>query len=111
MGPWDAFAGSGCPTFRRWPSAQPTVPPQTGRRTAVDERSDIYGLGIIFYEMLTGKKPFLGSDAMSIILKHAKAPVPVLPHRLSQYQALINMLLAKSPENRLQSADEVLAWL
>jgi serine/threonine-protein kinase PpkA len=85
--------------------------PEQGHAEDVDERSDIYGLGIIFYEMLTGNKPFLGSDAMSIILKHTKAPVPVLPHRLGKYQALINMLLAKRPEDRLQSADEVLVWL
>ncbi|MGI9261445.1 MAG: serine/threonine protein kinase [Woeseiaceae bacterium] len=85
--------------------------PEQGHAEDADERSDIYGLGVIFYEMLTGKKPYLGNDAMTIIMKHAKAPVPVLPHRLSQFQALINMLLAKRPDDRLQSADEVLAWL
>jgi serine/threonine protein kinase len=61
--------------------------------------------------MLTGEKPFVGDDAMSIIVKHTKSPVPVLPHRLSSHQALINMLLAKRPEHRLQSANEVLEWL
>ena len=85
--------------------------PEQGHAEDVDERSDIYSLGIIFYEMLTGEKPFVGADAMSIIVKHTKAPVPVLPHRLSQYQALLNMLLAKRPEDRLQSAREVLDWL
>lgn len=85
--------------------------PEQGHAENVDERSDIYGLGIIFYEMLTGRKPFMGIDAMSIIVKHTKAPVPVLPHRLSQYQAVLNMLLAKRPEDRLQTADEVLDWL
>ncbi|MDA0679503.1 MAG: protein kinase [Proteobacteria bacterium] len=85
--------------------------PEQGHAGDVDERSDIYALGVIFYEMLTGKKPYLGPDAMSIILKHTKAPVPILPHRLSQYQALLNMLLAKRPQDRLQSAKEVLDWL
>jgi serine/threonine protein kinase len=85
--------------------------PEQGHAENVDERSDIYGLGVIFYEMLTGKKPFMGIDAMSIIVKHSKAPVPVLPYRLSQYQALLNMLLAKRPGDRLQTADEVLDWL
>ena len=85
--------------------------PEQGHAEEVDERSDIYALGIIFFEMLTGRKPFLGPDAMSIILKHAKAPVPVLPHRLAQHQAVINLLLAKRPGDRLQSAVEVLEWL
>ncbi|MGI9203031.1 MAG: serine/threonine protein kinase [Woeseiaceae bacterium] len=84
--------------------------PEQGHAEDVDERSDIYGLGVIYYEMLTGQKPYLGNDAMTIIMKHAKAPVPVLPHRLGKHQALINLLLAKRPEDRLQSADEVLAW-
>ena len=85
--------------------------PEQGHAEEVDERSDIYSLGVIFYEMLMGRKPFLGADAMSIILKHTKSPVPVLPHRLSQYQALLNLLLAKRPGDRLQTADEVLDWL
>jgi serine/threonine-protein kinase PpkA len=85
--------------------------PEQGHADDVDERSDVYSLGVIFYEMLTGQKPFVGADAMSIILKHTKAPVPVLPHRLAHHQALINLLLAKRPEDRLQGAAEVLEWL
>ncbi len=85
--------------------------PEQGRGDDVDERSDVYSLGIIFYEMLTGQKPYTGVDAMGIIFKHAEAPVPVLPHRLSQHQALLNMMLAKRRADRLQSAAEVLEWL
>jgi len=85
--------------------------PEQGHAEEVDERSDVYALGVIFYEMLTGKKPFVGADAMSIIIKHTKSPVPVLPHHLSIYQSLINMLLAKRPADRLQTAVEVLEWL
>ena len=61
--------------------------------------------------MLTGEKPYSGVDAMGIIFKHNQAPVPLLPHRLAEYQALINMLLAKRPEDRLQHATELLEWL
>lgn len=85
--------------------------PEQGHANDVDERSDVYSLGIIFYELLTGEKPFTGDNAMGIIFKHSKEPVPVLPHRLSKYQALLNLLLAKKPQNRLQSASEVLEWL
>jgi serine/threonine protein kinase len=85
--------------------------PEQGRGNVVDARSDIYSMGVIFYEMLTGQKPYVGDNAMGIIYKHSEAPVPVLPHRLSTYQALLNMLLAKKPENRLQNAAEVAEWL
>ena len=85
--------------------------PEQGRGKEVDERGDVYSLGVIFYEMLTGEKPYSGVDAMGIIFKHSEAPIPILPHRLSRYQAVINMLLAKKPEDRVQTATEVLDWL
>ncbi len=84
--------------------------PEQGHADEVDERSDIYSLGIIFFEMLTGEKPFRASNAMGIIYKHLHAPVPVLPVEHAQYQAVINLMLAKKPEDRLQSADEIAAW-
>ncbi len=85
--------------------------PEQGHGVKVDERSDIYSLGVIFFELLTGTKPFAADTAMGIIYKHAQAPVPLLPPRLSQYQALINLMLAKRPEDRLQSAAEIKEWL
>jgi len=85
--------------------------PEQGHGAKVDERSDIYSLGVIFYEMLTGEKPYLSETAMGIIYKHAQAPVPLLPARLSEYQSLINMMLAKSPADRLQTAAEIEEWL
>jgi len=85
--------------------------PEQGHGNHVDERSDIYSLGVVFYEMLTGEKPYTGDTAMGIIFKHAQAPIPLLPPRLSQYQVIINMTLAKAPDDRLQSAAEVGEWL
>jgi serine/threonine-protein kinase PpkA len=85
--------------------------PEQGHGGEVDERSDIYSLGVIFFEMLTGKKPYRSDSAMEIIYKHAQAPIPPLPGRLARYQSLINMMMAKEPANRIQSAVEVEEWL
>ncbi len=85
--------------------------PEQGHADDVDIRSDVYSLGVIFYELLTGDKPYKGGSAMGIIYMHANAPVPLLPQRLAQYQALLNMMLAKKPEDRLQSAAEIEGWL
>ncbi|MCJ7590067.1 MAG: serine/threonine protein kinase [Woeseiaceae bacterium] len=85
--------------------------PEQGHGGDVDERSDIYSLGVIFFEMLTGDKPYKGGTAMGIIYKHARAPVPLLPPRLSRFQSLINMMLAKKPEDRVQTAAEIEEWL
>jgi len=85
--------------------------PEQGHGNPVDERSDIYSLGVIFYEMLTGEKPYQADNAMGIIYLHAQAPIPLLPARFAEYQSLLNMMLAKKPEDRLQSVADVEEWL
>ena len=85
--------------------------PEQGHGDPVDLHSDIYSLGVIFYEMLTGRKPYVADTAMGIIYQHAHAPIPLLPGRLAEYQSLLNMMLAKEPGDRLQSAAEVGEWL
>ena len=85
--------------------------PEQGHGNGVDERSDIYSLGVVFYEMLTGKKPYIADTAMGIIYKHAMAPIPLLPSRFAKYQMLINLMLAKAPDDRLQHVAEIEEWL
>jgi len=60
-------------------------PEQCLNKRDIDGRSDIYSIGVVLYEMLTGKKPYEGETQLSIAVKHAKDPVPSLPGRLSLY--------------------------
>ncbi len=76
-----------------------------------DHRGDLYSLGIIFYEMLTGNLPFRGGTLSEIFEGHCTAPVPALAAPLSRNQAMINRLLAKNPDDRYPSAAHFLEAL
>jgi eukaryotic-like serine/threonine-protein kinase len=76
-----------------------------------DARSDLYSLGAIFYEMLTGQKLWGDEGPAGLIHKHVHEPVPLLPARLAGYQTIIDRLLAKRPEDRFQSARELFATI
>ena len=85
--------------------------PEQGHAEPTDERSDLYSLGCILYEMLTGERPFTASSPMGVIYRHAHAPRPRLRRELTQFQPLLDRLLAVDRFERYQSADELLAVL
>jgi tRNA A-37 threonylcarbamoyl transferase component Bud32 len=85
--------------------------PEQGLGNPVDQRTDLYGLGMILYEMLTGEKAFHASSAGALVYKHLYADVPTLPAHLAPYQAIVDRLLAKDPADRYSNASELVAQL
>jgi serine/threonine-protein kinase PpkA len=83
--------------------------PEQARGGAVGPQTDLYSLGALFYEMLTGQLPFWGDSPVAIVMKHIKEPVPQLPYSLTQFQSLVDHTMAKSIDDRFQTAAELLA--
>ncbi len=74
-------------------------------------QGDIYSLGIMFYQLLCNRVPFEGPDLIATAYKHFNDPVPLLPPHLSQYQELLEHMLAKSAEDRISRGKDVVKAL
>jgi serine/threonine-protein kinase PpkA len=77
----------------------------------VDQRSDLYSLGVILYEMLTGKKIYDHANLADLVRLHVSEPCPRLPAELAVHQALLDRLTEKSPDHRFQNAAQLCAAL
>ena len=83
--------------------------PEQALGEVLDARSDFYSLGVMCYEMLTGEKPYSGDSAMEVLQQHVSGPLPMLPPEFARYQTLVTRLLAKSRDDRIGTAAEIIA--
>ena len=82
--------------------------PEQGHGRETDARSDIYSIGIIFYEMLMKRKPYVAGTPMQVIYKHAHSPLPELRAELKRFEELLFNCIAKDPNRRYGSAELLL---
>ncbi len=87
------------------------ISPEQAQGHDLHETSDLYSVGVVLYQMITGKLPYTGESPVTVALKHIGDPVPVLDTRdlgiSPALASVVNKLLQKRPENRFQSASEV----
>ena len=82
--------------------------PEQWRGEVVDGRADLYGLGVVLFQLLSGKLPYDGANGWTVGMQHMNAPIPSLPPALQYLQRLVDDLLAKDPAARPQTGFEVI---
>ena len=87
------------------------MPPEQARGEAVDGRADLYSVGVLAYELVTGRLPYLANDPLSLALMHAQDPIPRLSADKKHWQGFIDRAMAKTPENRFRNAQQMLGAL
>ena len=81
-----------------------TMSPEQARAATVDGRADLYSVGVLAYELLTGVLPFHADDSLALALMHANDPVPDLPADKAHWQEFVHKAMAKRPEQRFRNA-------
>ena len=81
--------------------------PEQASGRSLDGRADLYSLGVVIYRMLTGDVPYHAETAVAVGIRHLQDPIPRLPDHLQPFQAIINKVLAKNPDDRYQTGTEL----
>ncbi|HNA22648.1 MAG TPA: protein kinase, partial [Agitococcus sp.] len=81
--------------------------PEQAQCQEIDHRSDLYSVGVIFVEMLLGYNPYRGENYTQTVVNHVQMDIPTLPQELSPYQAIVNKLLAKQPDQRFSDSQSL----
>lgn len=81
--------------------------PEQGRGEAIDGRSDLYSAGVIFFEMLSGNKPYTGKNSAEVVYRHIHDEIPLLPKQVRAYQPIIDKLMAKDRRERYANGAEL----
>jgi serine/threonine protein kinase len=84
------------------------ISPEQAKGEEVGPYSDIYSLGVVFYEMLTGNVPYNADTPLALALKHASEPVPLLPGEYAAYQPLLDRMMAKARDQRYSNCDDII---
>jgi hypothetical protein len=82
--------------------------PEQALGGTADERSDLYSVGVMMYELLTGQRMYAAGSLVALFEMHKTAPIPKLPENLARHQRFLERLVAKQPEERYRSAAEAL---
>jgi len=81
--------------------------PEQALSEPLSPATDLYSLGIVFHEMLTGQLPYRGDRIATIIAQHRLSPLPILPKNLRHFQPILNRMLAKKALLRYHSAQDL----
>jgi len=85
--------------------------PEQARGQQVDHRADLYSVGVLAWEMLTGELPYKADDALAMAIQHTQNPIPKLPPELRHWQRFMDRAMAKSPRKRFHDAQQMLQAL
>lgn len=85
--------------------------PEQAECKPLDGRTDVYGLGIVFYEMLTGQTPYHRDSYIETVMAHLTEPIPALPTELACYQTLLDRMIAKNRDERFGHAAQLVDYI